>query len=144
MATGRWSSSYCMSVLCYKVMLIQSCDRENWLALLPSATKLRQGNILRSICQEFCPRGRGVCLSECWDTPPGQTPLHLGRHPPGQTPPLADTPSGQTPLLGRHTPPPTADGYFSGRYASYWNAFLYYVETSHCNLCGNLNGNNKT
>ena len=42
------------------------------------------------------------------------------------------TPSpGQTPLLRRQTPPmadrhpPPADGYCSGRYASYWNAFLY-------------------
>ena len=36
----------------------------------------------------------------------------LGRHPTGQTPvPLADTPQ--------------ADGCCSGRYASYWNAFLF-------------------
>ena len=47
-------------------------------------------------------------------TPPRQTPL--GRHPLWQTPPLADTP------LGRQ--PPLRDGYCSGRYASYWNAFL--------------------
>ena len=40
----------------------------------------------------------GVCLSACWDTPPG-------RHPP----------------LGRQPPP---HGDCSGRYASYWNAFL--------------------
>ena len=57
----------------------------------------------------------------CADTP-------LGRHAPGQTPPSwADIPNplGQTPLprLGRHPAP--ADGYCSGRYASYWNAFLF-------------------
>ena len=40
-----------------------------------------------------------------WQTPPGQTPI------PGQTPPP-----------GRQPP---ADDYCSGRYASYWNAFLY-------------------
>ena len=28
---------------------------------------LGQGNIFRSVCQEFCPQG-GVCLSACWDT----------------------------------------------------------------------------
>ena len=28
-------------------------------ALLPPATKLGQGNIFRSVCQEFCPQGRG-------------------------------------------------------------------------------------
>ena len=37
--------------------------------------------------------------------------MHLGRHPPADTPP------------GRHPPP--ADGYCSRRYASYWNAFLF-------------------
>ena len=32
----------------------------------------------------------------------------------------------QTPLMGRPPPPlPTADGHCSGRYASYWNAFLF-------------------
>ena len=41
-----------------------------------------------------------VCLSACWDTPPGKTPP-------------------------RQTPPPPVDGYCSRRYASYWDAFLY-------------------
>ena len=56
----------------------------------------------------------------------------LGKTPP---PPPADTPSlADTSPLGRHPPqthPPLgqtpqhpADGYCSGRYASYWNAFL--------------------
>ena len=34
-------------------------------ALLPPATKLGQGNIFRSVCQEFCPRGgmhSGGCM----------------------------------------------------------------------------------
>ena len=51
------------------------------------------------------------------DTPPCQTPPK-SRHPPG-----ADTPLGQTPL-------PAADSSIrstSGRYASYWNAFLFVV-----------------
>ena len=47
--------------------------------------------------------GRGICLSACWDT--------LWADPPWADPPL-----------GRHPP---ADGYCSGRYASYWNAFLF-------------------
>ena len=51
--------------------------------LLPAATKLGQGNIFTSVCQEFCPRGGGVCLSACWDTPPppGADPPGT-RHPP--------------------------------------------------------------
>ena len=45
----------------------------------------------------------GVCLSACWDTPPGQT-LPLGKHP------QADTPRAGT-LLGRHPcRHPPADG----------------------------------
>ena len=53
-----------------------------------------------------------------------------GRHPPGQIPPSpgqtprADIPR-QTPPLGRHPSP--ADSHCSGRYASYWNAFLLRV-----------------
>ena len=50
----------------------------------------------------------GVCLSACWDTPPGT------RHPPDQaTPPT------------RHPPSGSRDGYCCGRYASYWNALLF-------------------
>ena len=73
--------------------------------------------------------GKGVCLSACWIHTPSRS-----RHPP----PLgADTPSPgsrlplpreQTPP-GADTPPPRdADCSIrstSGRYASYWNAFLY-------------------
>ena len=47
--------------------------------LLPAATKLGQGNIFTSVCQEFCPRGGGGCLPQCM----------LGYNPPG-----ADTPPG--------------------------------------------------
>ena len=36
--------------------------------LSPAATKLGQGNIFTSVCQEFCRGGRGVYLSACWDT----------------------------------------------------------------------------
>ena len=39
----------------------------------------------------------------------------------------APSPGRQTPLPDRQTPPrqtPPRDGYYSGRYASYWNAFL--------------------
>ena len=103
-------------------------EQYHFIFLLPSATKLRQGNIFTSVCQEFCPWG-GVCLSACWDTPPGQTPSRADT-PLGQTLPPPDRLPGQTPPgkpprqtpLGRHPP---ADGYCSARYASYWNAFLF-------------------
>ena len=79
--------------------------------------------------------GGGVCLSACWDaSPPGP-----GRHPPG----TRDLPTRQThpPPPGPGRPPPwdqrppldqrpprEADASIrsmSGRYASYWNAFLF-------------------
>ena len=68
---------------------------------LPAATKLGQGNIFTSVCQEFCPQGGRVSASAtCWDTPP-----RPGRHPPG-----ADTPqTRQTPPWSRHIPLDQAD-----------------------------------
>ena len=54
---------------------------------------------------------RGVCLSVCWDTTPPRS-RHSG----------AGTPRTRHPR--DQAPPPPADGYCCGRYASYWNAFL--------------------
>ena len=61
---------------------------------LLSATKLRQRNISRSGCQEFCPQVGGRGQVHAWihhtpwaGIPPGQTPPRLtppGRHPPGR------------------------------------------------------------
>ena len=112
---------------------------------LPAATKLGQGNVFTGVC--YSVHGGGVWLSACWDTPPPpgadtpgskhppweQTPPradtpHRSRHPPG-----ADTPREQTPLDQVYhpgsgiPPPPEADSGIrstSGRYTSYWNAFL--------------------
>ena len=85
-----------------------------------------------------CPWGREVYtlpgqIPPCADTLPGRRPL--GRHPPpwqAETPPWADPlggrhpPEQSLPLAGRHPPGkhPPADGYCSGWYTSYWNAFL--------------------
>ena len=83
-------------------------------ALLPPATKLGQGNIFRSMCQEFCPqRGGGACVAGgyLW-----QGDVHGG---------------GMCMAGGHvwHTCPPPGRYYeirsMSGRYASYWNAFLF-------------------
>ena len=58
-----------------------------------------------------CPRGGGVCLSACWDIPPGtRTPREQtdpGPEPPQTRPPPpgADTPPDQTPQ-SRHPPGP--------------------------------------
>ena len=125
-------------------------------SLLPATTKLGQGNIFTSVCQEFCPQGGRVSASvHAWihPLPPEQTPPLGADTPPGsihppweQTPPLgADTPGADTPPGNTHppgtdtppeqtplnqTPPQEADCSIrstSGRYASYWNAFLFTV-----------------
>ena len=67
--------------------------------------KLRKGNVFTPVCQSFCSQGRG-CLPQ----------RMLAYSPPGRHPPFR--PPGQT--------PPPADGYCCGRYASYWNAFMFY------------------
>ena len=71
---------------------------------------MRRGNFFQKGLS-FCPL-RGVYTP--WADLPRKTPLR-------QTPP----PARQTPL-GRHlrADTPLRDGYCSGRYASYWNAFL--------------------
>ena len=107
---------------------------------LPGAAKLGQGNVFTGVCDSV---NRGA-LPQCMlgyhnhppraDTPP-QSRHHLqSRHPPGaDTPPEQTHPPGPDTPQSRHahTPrpdtPPEADSGIrstSGRYASYWNAFL--------------------
>ena len=74
-----------------------------WAFWLPAATKLGQGNIFTGVC--LSTGGRGVCLSACWDIPPGNRPPQT-THPPGADPPGADTPPEQTPPRSRHPPRP--------------------------------------
>ena len=67
--------------------------------LLPPETKLGQGNIFRSVCQEFCPRG-----------------MSGSRH------------SSPPPAPGVDPPPSSASWEIrptSGWYASYWNAYFF-------------------
>ena len=74
---------------------------------LPSATKLRQGNIFTSVYQEFCPQGGWVSASvhaAIHTSPLGRHPL--SRHPPGQTHThRADPTPGQTATAADGTHP---------------------------------------
>ena len=73
-----------------------------------------QGNVFTGVC--LSTGGEGVCLSACWDAIP---PRDQGDPPP---PDHSDTPPDQA------DPPREADSSIrstSGRYASYWNAFLF-------------------
>ena len=151
--------------------------RTRKVTLLPAATKLGQGNIFTSVCQEFCPRGGGG-LPQCMlgytihpppgparQTPPDQadppgtrqTPPGAGDPPPRtrQTPPdqadpptplgagdsprdQADPPRSRRPPGAGNPPPREADCSIrstSGRYASYWNAFLFVLNLFYIPLC---------
>ena len=68
----------------------------------------------------------GVCLSACWDTKPlwEAHPLPRNTHPPEAHPLEAHPPEAHTPPP-REAYTPLGDGCRCGRYASYWNAFLF-------------------
>ena len=81
--------------------------------------------------QRSCGKVMFLHLSVILSTGGVSASVHAGIHPHGQTPPShppGQTTPGRHPLgrhpLGRYTLPPPADGYCSGRYTSYWNAFL--------------------
>ena len=76
--------------------------------LLLPATKLRQCNVFTPVCHSV--HGGGVCNTPLWADPPGQTRLPSGADTPRQTPPHAVHAGIRS---------------TSGRYASYWNAFLF-------------------
>ena len=96
---------------------------------LPAATKLGQ-SIFSQVCVKNSVHGGGGCLPQCMlGYPPGSTPPRGPDIPPNHAPPGTRPPPDQTPTPpGADTPPPQeADCSIrstSGRYASYWNAFL--------------------
>ena len=96
---------YCWQRSCGKVMFSQACVKNSvHRGCLPDSPPDQRQTAPPPTRGRPTPRTRG------------RHPQTRGRHPPGQTP--AHNP------LGRHPP---ADGYCSGRYASYWNTFLFEV-----------------
>ena len=74
---------------------------------LPAATKLGQGNIFTSVCQEFCPRGGRVSASVLAGIHP--PPRADTTPPPGSRPPWSTHPPGSRhPLPPEQTPPDQA------------------------------------
>ena len=99
----------------YISLAIHSEVEFNHDVFLPSATKLRR-----------------LCFYTCLSTGGGvSASVHAGIPPPG-----ADTPWEQAPPQGADPPP--ADGYCCGRYASYWNAFLFIFVFALCKPTLNL------
>ena len=97
--------------------LIFRCCGAKFTHLLLAATKLGQGNIFTSVCQEFCPRGGGRVSASVHagvhhpNPPQGADPPDPpgSRHPPGPgTPPEQTPPEPGTPRT-RHPLPPGAD-----------------------------------
>ena len=117
---------------------------------LLSATKLGQGNIFRSVCQEFCSQGGWYPSMHCrwYPSMPCRFPgsgipaclAGLQAHTQGAS--RGVWPGGvsrPTPRVGspgphlglfqhalRQTPPTPADSYRCGRCASYWNALYHH------------------
>ena len=76
---------------------------------------MRKGYVFKPVCQSFCSQG-GVCLSACWDTPPGQTPPPLR----AETPPSRRTVRILLECF-------LVDQYFTNTFLEFW-----------CNLVHNL------
>ena len=104
--------------------------------LLPPATKLGQGNIFRSACQEFCSQVGGLPHCMLGYKPPRTRPPPGSRHPPQG----ADTPKDQKPPVTRQPPRPDTSPQSSacwemwatsGWYTSYWNAYLFQLGPVH-------------
>ena len=90
-------------------------------------TKLREGYVFTGICDSVHRGGSTWAGAPPAGTPPGRyTPLGRYTFPQSGTPPRAGTPRRQVPPAG--TPPGSSTCWeiraTSGRYASYWNAFL--------------------
>ena len=132
--SGRWPLQQTVCILLECILLFTfpfAVQLHNVTSSLPAATKLGQGDIFTSVCQEFCPWG--ICLCACWHIPlPAPDPLDQTSPPQTRPSPWDQTPQpDQTPPTRQPPgpdPPPEADCSIrstSGWYASYWNAFLY-------------------
>ena len=123
---GAWDAPYMGQC---PILIIRQISWNFPSCSLPAATKLGQGNIFTSVCQEFVHLLDQVPQNRY--TPP-QDQVHLPRPgtPPDQVPPprSGTPPRPGTPPPGPGTiPPPPQIRTTSGRCASYWNAFLFKV-----------------
>ena len=136
---GNGDGTFKQALRVYSHVPLKSPFCQCHLSSLPAATKLDQGNVFTGVCDSV--HGGGGCLPQCmmgYPLPLGaDTPSPREQKPPWeQTPsPGADTPHprsrlppGADPSGTRHLPPWEADTSIrsmSGRYTSYWNAFLF-------------------
>ena len=123
---------HCAEILLITRTLVQGIKQFSGLTkfpdFLPAATKLGQGNVFTGVCDSV---NGGGCASVGYHPPRGR--------PPKENPPKKQTPTRQSPLRRipppqeadpprRRTPPtPRSRRSMSGRYAYYWNAFLFSI-----------------
>ena len=111
--------SWNMEDTCYHPQ--RSCEGY---VITPVCHSVHRGGLPQCILGYHAPRADSLWTEA--PPPPGADTTQT-RHPPGadtprtRHPPRADTPPG---------PAPPADGYCCGRYASYWNAFLFTLISS--------------
>ena len=111
------------STICERNKLTGLRAREQNKAFLPPANEILGKVMFLPMSVILFTRGDGVSQH-------AKRKTHLS----AQTPPLGRHQPAQTPPLGRHPPrqtPPLSDtmvyGQLSGRYTSYWNAYLFLV-----------------
>ena len=95
----------------------------NLILITARKQSLGQGNIFRSLCQEFSSQGGGIPACIAGGIPAWDTSLEgVSRPTPGGV--SRPTPGGWGLCIQACTEAdPPMDGYCQGRYASYWNAF---------------------
>ena len=140
-----YRSPVCWKILKYQSHFLVYCPSENLITVRNEVAKvmflhlsviLFTGGLLQCMLG-YHPPGTDTPLEETppWTTPPlDQVPPD--QTPPDQAPPRPGTPPGPGASPGPDTPHqtspqkqthPPADGYCCGRYASYWNAYLFSI-----------------
>ena len=109
--------------------------------LLPTALRSKAAKVMFSQACVILFTGGGMHLHRCsMDTPPpvDAPPPHIPPHwmHPPYSPPLMQHGCTPPPLQHGCTPSPR-DGHCRGRYASYWNAFLYFIFLCKNFICSN-------
>ena len=116
-----FTAQFCIQYLC--IHYLSNCHHHLFTARKRS---LGQGNIFKACVIASVHRGEGVCPPtpiEC--IPPWQADSSGCTHPPGWADPQADPHGWEDPPLDAvPTGRPPRDTSKSGRYASYWNAYL--------------------
>ena len=87
---------------------------EEYYSLLPPANEVCEGYVFTPVCQSFCSQGGSASVHAGIADPQDQETPSPGPDPPGTRPPPRE-----------QTLPPCSACWESGRYVSYWNAYIF-------------------